>query len=242
MALVADYRVEAVTDDGTETTIKDYTVFGAPNADRADIAVLLSAFKTDEDQVETGMTSTPDDPDPYVAANWTITNTIDGWVKYYIALIPKWAIGTTYNQYDVVYDGGTVYQYINVTPSAGNATSDINYWSPVTTTDTAKVVVSMVGTASEPGNLTYQLLQVIHKWNAQKCYVRLAAKLAKDRCIEEYPVTSKKSVYFAAFTKLDALLNVSYIDEIQGLYIAGERAMRLAEKYCDDCGCGSLSN
>jgi hypothetical protein len=236
MALVADYRVESVTADGATTTIKEYTVFGGANPLKADTAVALTAYKVDESLVETSMVVTPNTASPYTVTTWDVTNTVDGWVKHYISLIPKWLVGTTYNRYDVVYDVAAYYQYINITSTAGNLTSNATYW--VAVPDPTKPIISAYGTSTQSNNLIFQILNIITKYQAQKCYVKLAAKLAKDNCIEEYSPRSPDSVYFTTFTRLDALLNVSYIDEVQQLYLAGEKAMRLAERFCEDCGCG----
>lgn len=247
MALTADFRIESVTTDGVYTTIQDYTTYGSPNLNRNQIAVVATAYKVDEDLLETSMTITPDDADPYLTTQFVLDNRIggvatDGWMKVYISLIPKWDAvpSTVYNKYDVVYDTTGVdgyYQYINSTPSSGNATSDTNYWQLIT--DPTKAIIEKVGTSEAVGNLTYQVFNFISKYQAQKCYVKVAAKVSKDHCLEENQVNS---VFYTTFTKLDSLLNVAYIDEAQGLFLAGERAMRLAERYCNDCGCGVNSN
>lgn len=41
---------------------------------------------------------------------------------------PNWDVATTYEKGDLVIDSSASYEYINATPSAGNITSDTDYW------------------------------------------------------------------------------------------------------------------
>lgn len=51
--------------------------------------------------------------------------------NYANEIYDDWDVATTYIKGDRVADGGTNYEYISDTPTAGNLTSDVAFWSPV---------------------------------------------------------------------------------------------------------------
>lgn len=236
MALTLDFRISAVASDASYVILTDYTVYGTPNQLRNTVAVAMKAYKVDEDQVESTQVVQAYDPETITA--FQVTNTIDGWVRYYVVVVDNFNIATVYNRYDLVWDatGSAFYQYIFPTSSSGHTVSNTTYFSPVT--DPTQYI-RYVGLTNQVNNISYQVVNVVQRYLAESCYSLIATKVAKDACLDD---CSPKNTLLNTFVRLDVLLNAAVIDEIDQLYVAGERAMRLAERYCDDCDCGCNSN
>jgi len=246
MALIPLLALTAVSEDGTTSTLTDGTVYGAPGnpfQERVDEAVYLTAYKVAEDLVETTIPITTFDPE--TASSFTITNDVDGWYKFYFVIINRWLVGTTYNRYDLTWSESEqgFYQYINVTPSSGNAVTDLAYFNPVADPTST---LQDIGEASEPTNITYQIYEYIIDYQTAKCYGTAAMLDAKENCgyTGNYASGSSKgsdctcgSKTGKAVARLRTLLAVMRIANVRGQYLEGERFARLAEKYCDDCGC-----
>lgn len=231
MALVANLIRTAVTVDGSQSTWTDSTVYGTSNPNRNEVAVYLTAQKVNETLVESALTVTTFDPE--VVTVFTTTNDIDGHHRYKFVIIPNWLVGTTYNQFDLVWDPtlNAFYEFINSTPTAGIVVADVNYWVIVADPTTK---IANVGTISESGNLIYQIVDKIVDYATATCFVKLGIKNAKENCGGDCSCDNKT---YRTFTRIRNLLTSMRLDEAQGLWIAGERAARLAEKYCDECGC-----
>lgn len=231
MALVANLVRTAVTADGSQSTWEDQTIYSGANPGRAAVAVYLTAYKVDVNLVESALIVTAFDPE--IATEFITANGIDGHHKYYFVIIPNWLIGTTYNQYDLVWDTtlNAFYQFIYSTPTAGIAVSNTTYWA-VVADPSAKIVD--VGTSIASGNLVYQIVQKIVDYETATCFVKLGIRNAKENCGGDCSCDNKT---YRTFTRIRNLLTSMRLDEAQELWTAGERAARLAEKYCDECGC-----
>jgi hypothetical protein len=232
MALTADLNRTAVTADGTESTWADETVYGGAELLRNQVAVSLTAYKVDVDQVETALEVSTFDPED--ATTFTTENGADGWTKYYFVIIERWLVGTTYNQYDLVWseDEQAFYEYSNATPSAGNLVTDSTYWTVVTDPTTK---IANVNTASESGNLIYEVINKVLTYQTSICYIKAASKHAKETC--GTPDCGCDSRLGKLFHKIRDLFNNMPLNESTGQYLEGEKNARLAEKWCDDCGC-----
>ncbi len=233
MALTADLVRAIISAPGTSSQWSDETVYGSPNPDRSDVAVYLTAYKVDEDQVETALEV--EDFDPETADEFITENTIDGWYKYNFVIIPVWLVGTTYNQYDLVWDTVTAafYEYINASSSAGNAVTDVNYFTPVAD---PTVKIANVGIATESGNLIYQVINKVVAFQTSLCFIKSTSKTCKESCSPTSDCTCGSRTAKLA-TRIRCLFTNLSLDEAQGKFLEGEKNARLAEKYCDECGC-----
>ena len=232
MALTANLTRTAISSDGTESTFEDETVYGGANPDRNEVAVYLTAYKVDEDQEETALDIETFDPE--TADEFTVTNGDDGWHKYYFVIVDNWLIGTTYNQYDLVWSTteNGFYEYINESSTAGNAVTNTTYFSPVTDPTTK---IANVGTEEESGNLIYQVVEKVLSFQTSICYIKAMSLKAKECCINDDCNCDAKIVRLA--NKIRDLFSNLTLNESTGQYLEGEKNARLAEKYCDDCGC-----
>jgi len=232
MALTPNLVRASIVSPGTESNWTDSTVYGGANPLRNTVAVYLTAFKVDENQVETPLAVTVFDPE--VATTFTTTNGVDGWHKYKFVIINNWLVGTTYNKYDLVWDTtlNAFYEYINDTPSAGNAVTNLIYFSPV---PDPTIKIANVGTSSASGNLTYQVIDKIVSFQSSICYLKAASKHAIETCSgNDCGCDTRMGRFYHWIRDLFALLA---INETTGQFIEGEKNARLLEKYCDDCGC-----
>lgn len=230
MALTPDLVRQTITAPGTTSIWDDETVYGGLNPNRNQVALFLTAYKVDEDLVETALDVTTFDPE--VVTSFTTTNDIDGWHKYYFVIVDNWDAGTTYNKHDVVWDTteDAFFKYINDTPADTNPVSDINYWEPVADPCT---LIANVGTDEESGNLIYQVINKIVSFQTSICYIKAASRHAKLNCGGADCGCGSK--IGRLFHKLRDLFNSLPLNESQGQFLEGERNARLAQKWCDDC-------
>ncbi len=232
MALTANLVRTAVTADGTETTWTDQTVYGSPNPNRNQVALYLTAYKMDSNQESSVLIV--DSFDPEVVTSFVTDNDVDGWYQYRFVIVNNWLIGTTYNRYDVVWSPteNAFYQYINVTPSAGNLVTDPVYFIEI---DDPTGLIDDLGTEQAPGNLVYQVINKILSYETAICYLKLSSKYAKENCASGD--CGCDSPAYKTLIKIRTLFYNLTFDEVQGKFIQGEKNARLAEKYCSDCGC-----
>lgn len=232
MALTAALtRTSYVATTGTESIFTDATVYGGANPDRNEVAVYFTAYKVNTDLEESALTV--DTFDPETATTFTAANGDDGWHKYYFVIIDNWLIGTTYNQYDLVWSTSenAFYEYTNATPSAGNLVTNATYFTVV---PDPTIKIANVDTDEESGNLIYQVLEYVVSYQTSICYMNAAIRNAKENCNGECDCDSRN---YKQFVKIRNLFANLALNESQGKYLEGERSARLAEKYCDDCGC-----
>lgn len=232
MALTANLVRVAVTDDGSETTWEDQTVYGAPNPNRNEVAVYLTAYKVDKDSVKSPIQV--DTINPATDDEFVTQNDVDGWYQYRFIIVNNWLIGTVYNRYDVVWSTAEskFYQYINVTSTSGNAVTNPAYFIEL---PDPTVVIDDLGTEEEPGNIVYQVINKILSYYTSVCYLKLSSQYAKDHCISGDCGCDNQA--YKSLIKIRVLFYNLAFDEVQGKYVQGEKNARLAEKYCSDCGC-----
>jgi hypothetical protein len=221
-----------ITAPGTTSVWVDQSVYTSPA--RNQVALDLTAFKVDENQVESALSVVTFDPK--TVTTFTTTNTTDGWYKYYFIILDDWLIGTTYNKYDLVWSTAQskFYEYTNATPSSGNAVTNLTYWSPVTS---PSLKLKNIGTTSAPGNIRgYQIISKVVSFLTSICFLKAVAAKSKEDCDCDGDCgCGGKTAKLAG--RIEDLLTTMEFDEVRGLYIEGERDARLAQKYCDDCGC-----
>ena len=232
MALTPNLTRSAIIAPGTTSVWTDNTVYGGANPARASVALYFTAYKVDENLVESALVVPTFDPESVIT--FTSPNTIDGHYKYYFVIVNNWLVGTTYNKYDLVWNTtqNKFYEYVNSTPSAGNAVTNPLYFTEVSD-PTSKI--ANVGTTSNPANLIYQVIDKVVSFNTGVCFVKTAFKVCKDGCEEDCGCGGTK--VNKLFVKIRNLYTNLGLNEAQGKYLEGERNARLAEKYCDDCGC-----
>lgn len=231
MALVPDFRKDTVSADGVYCFLVDHTVYGGANPARNTLALATTAYKISEDLTEALIVVAA--YDPLTVTQFQITNTIDGWVKFYVVLVTKYTTTVTpvSNKYDVVYDTVTLkyYTYINNTPTASTLVTNPIYWQIITDPTS---VLKNIGLSTQTNNISYQIVNSINTFQIEKCYNAVTVQAAKEECDCgcDTTNTSRTSKLYA---KLDVLLNAAKIDDATQKYVAGERACATALTYCN---------
>lgn len=172
MALTPSFAV-SIDSDRTTLTVSDSTVYGAPNLVRADCSVFFSAAKVDVDDVETDVTTTGDDADPSTDSSWSFSyDEGDGYWLMRWAVIPEYDVSTSYDTYDAVVSGSTVYRSKS-DANVGNAVSSTVYWEEIgTPTDLA----DNKGEDNESSNIESYIYERVFTSNAQYAYGNLIAE------------------------------------------------------------------
>lgn len=233
MALTANFVRSSISADGLTSNWTDSTVYGGANPNRVQVAIWLTAYKVDVNQVETGLTVTVFDPE--LATSFVTTNGIDGWTRYYFIIINNWLVGTTYNRYDLVWDatGNKFYQYINVTSTAGNAVSNATYWAVVAD---PTIYLKQIGTSTAVNNIAaYQIINKVLDYQTSICYIKAASKHAEECCGNDD--CGCDSRLGKLYHKIRDIFSNLTLNESTGQFLSGEKNARLVEKYCSDCGC-----
>jgi hypothetical protein len=231
MALIPQLYHSATSVDGSTSTITDTTVYGAPELERNEVAVWLSAAKVDESNLDTPLEVTTFDPE--TATEFIVTNTVDGRYRYYFVIAPNWSNVTTYELGDLVWSTteNAFYQYINSTPAAGNPVTG-TYFEIVADPS----VLYIEDEETEPTNAYFLTYEWIVDYLTAKCYGTAQLKAAEEDCGGDCGCgCGGKTGKYAS--KLYVLLSVMRIANVRQRYNLGERYARTAEKYCDECGC-----
>jgi hypothetical protein len=232
MALVPIISVTAVSADGSQSTVTDSTTYGAPNQLRTAVAVYATAYKVDEDLVETAVEMVTFDPE--VASTFTFTNGVDGWYKIYFIIVDDYSGAVEYSENDVVYydTNNTFYQYTFATPTTGTVPTTATHWAVLSDPTS---VLQDIGTEDEPENISYDVLEYVLDFATAKCYATAVSNLAADGCENDDCGCGSKLGKIVA--KLRVLLAAMRVANVREQPLKGEKYARLAEKYCMDCGC-----
>ncbi len=217
----------SLIEDGSTTNIADSTVYGSPNAARADVGVALLAFKVDADLVETELEI--EEYDYNTDSTYVVTNTLDGNQKFVLIIADDYVGATTYNQYDVVFYPTTSLFYQATEPGtvSGVIPTDTNEWAPIDPAD----IYANVDTATEAGNIVIGIIQTVLTFAAEQCLGDLATEVAKESCCDDCTPSKTRE----KFENLWTLVYVSQIANTRQKYIEGENFMREAETYCNCC-------
>lgn len=230
--MIANLVREDITAPGTTSIWNDNSTYSTPA--RNQVALDLTAFKVDENQVESALSVVTFDPK--TVTEFTTTNTIDGYYRYYFIILNDWLIDTQYTRYDIVWSPAQAlfYEYINVTPSTGNLVTNPTYWNPIIS---PSLKLRNINTVIEPGNIqAYQIIDKVVSFQTSICFSKAVALQSKEdcNCDEDCGCGGKVA---KLVDRIEDLLTTLEFDEVRGLYIEGERAARLSQKYCEDCGC-----
>ncbi len=170
----------AITANRETLTITDTTVFGGSNPARNTVLVFLSGNKQSVDNtVAYALTITPNDVDPLVTSSWSHSYTDDGWYNYFYVIIKdEYDAGDTYNQYDAVYSGSSVYRSL-INNNLGYALSNTSAWELITDPST---LAANKGETNESLNIESIIYQRIFTFNSQYGYGSFVAEASEDCC------------------------------------------------------------
>lgn len=118
---------------------------------RSSFGVLTYAYKCDYTGAQTPYPTVGNNGNPQSDTEWTFTYSTDGWVQVYMVVAPVYSSGTTYNQYDCVYDpiSKLIYTSIAGSNTGHTPSSSPTYW----VVSTVPGVVNSIGTSNQSNNL-----------------------------------------------------------------------------------------
>lgn len=120
MALAVLTSIQNVSADISTADLVDGTIYGAPNADRNDLAAYLYLYKRNAQQVDTAVIVS--NTSPLTVTRWSFTLAGDGWYRAVLFLFPIWTAGA-YVINNCVYHSGSYYKAntsTTETPGAGS--------------------------------------------------------------------------------------------------------------------------
>lgn len=204
------------TDD--TATLVDGTTFTSPA--RSGVGVFVKVYKVNASSVRTAVIATGDTSDPETDASWDFPIASDGWYQIDYVAIPDYNVGTTYAQYDAVFDPSTNLVYKSVGGgNIGQSLASTIHWTLVTDPTT---LAAFEDTATESANidsLVYNsiILNHVTEYRGDKA---LEAAQEGASALEE-PTDS--SWYFSI---ADFNFEAARIAEVRQQYAAAERYVR----------------
>ena len=204
------------TDD--TATITDATTFSSPA--RSGVGVFLQVYKVNHLSVKTELAADPDADDPETVASWTFDITDDGWYLAYYVSIPDYNAGTTYSQYDAVFDPTTDLVYRS--KQAGNVGQSLvntTYWEAISEPATLAINQDTVTESANIDSLIYNDI-ILNQVSAYRGDKAIAAAQEGASATEE-PTEASWQFAIADFHMESALTA-----EIRQQYAAAERYIR----------------
>jgi len=130
-------------------TITDSSTYTSPT--RATCGVYVKVYKVDYSGGRTYLTTTPNNSDANTDSSWNYVFTTDGWAQVFYVAVPDYAGGTTYAQYDAVFDPTNKLVYRSKSAgNIGNALNNTTFWELIS--DPTSLCLN-VGTATASPNL-----------------------------------------------------------------------------------------
>jgi hypothetical protein len=213
------------TEDGSSTTVTDTTVYGGAEFDRNEVALLMSAVKVAYDLTETALEI--ETYDPLTVTTFTIINTIDGWQKFTIPIIPLYNAGTGYTQYQCVYSGGVIYQKTTTGTTTGVLPPDGNHWAVRSLAE----LIALFDTAQEPDNVVIGVVQTVLTFASRLCLDDTTLEEVEGGCCDD---CSNKTASLKA-KNLYVLVYVAQVANTRQEYRRGEKFVRKIDSYCTNC-------
>jgi len=222
MSLTIDLSV-SIASTRDSFTITDNTVYGTgDNPARNALKLYLSAYK-----MSYGNEATPLSVESYTPASvtdWGIEYTIDGWYKVYFAAFEQYNAGTTYNQYDAVYNGSVVYRS-KVGSNLGQDTADITYWEVIS--DPASLANNK-GESNESANINSLVYNRVFAANGQYTYGNLISDGSTCTDCDE-------AVLLAQYDLFDMWLSAMAVADAREEVLEGEEIARKIQSRYIDC-------
>lgn len=149
MALVVSLTPFTIALTTSIATVVDATTgYGT----RSNFGVFTLARKLDFTGAATSITTTGNNANPASDTQWTFSySNSDGWYQIYFVAAPAYAGGTTYNQYDAVYDPATksLYTSINGGNIGHTPSSSPTFWL----LSSVNTIINNIGGAQASANL-----------------------------------------------------------------------------------------
>lgn len=233
MALELNVCYTATNADCTQFTITDNTGtydinnntggYGAPNVDRADVALYLFGYKYNEGEADTDITSILNNTDPENVTYWEVANSSDGYYYFDAAAVNIWDIAATYVLDDLVFYQQELWKA--TTTSTGSAPSDVNSdWEAVPDLSAELDNTSLVG---------IQRYDMLYSCRAEICFANVVHE-AGAICNE---CKDCKGKALQLYMKLDVLMQSMFILMSQDNWQEADKVSRTIIGHCNKTDC-----
>lgn len=216
MALVPLLSYTAESQNGTNYTgtLTEATVYGSPEADRADVGVYVTGNKIKADGT-VDFAVTMGSITPASDTSFTFDITKDGHYQFTYVIANDWTAGT-YNANDLVmYTDGNFYQ----TPSSTSAEPAASPWVLVSDPTT------LIGATNEPDNIVYQIKSEVVYPFSKKAFGSAAEDAAVEGCAD-----CERGEDVKTYEYLAVLVDGMNTANQRQKYALGERVARKAQE------------
>jgi len=218
VALTIDISIDSISSDRATATLLDATVYGT----RGNFGTYVVAQKINQDTtVESTLTVTGSDADPYVDTSWTFTIPNDGWFRVSFIAAEAYVAGS-YNIYEIVDDGaGNLYQ-ANSTGSSTDPAVDTNRWTALSTD--ALIAAAAANANSDfltGGGTVYEFILTP---NSEYEYANAISDASEEATAADVTLEN-----LLPYIRLGAILDGMYVDSDRASYPEGERKARRFE-------------
>jgi len=218
----------SITSTRVTATVTDSTTFTSPI--RSAVRVFLTGNKQAVgNTIDYALTLTANSSDPATVSSWSWAyEDFDGWVNFFYVIIKDaYDSGTTYNQYDAVYDGSNVVYRSLIASNLGNSLSDTTSWEVIT--DPSSLAANKEE-YNESLNIESIVYQRILTYAAQYNYGNFVSEASEDCCGDCADPES-----FATYDLLSLLVNGAIQADLRTSLPEGETICRRLESIFETC-------
>lgn len=135
MALVPILTDSAISNDCSDNTFVDDTVYGGAEFDRNEVAVIVVGVKKGlPDESDTDLDVSGNDSDPLTDVTWQVTILFDGWHVMQMYIVPLYNVATANVVTDVVYHDAQLWKCLQDNTGTEPGTDDA-FWEAILITD-----------------------------------------------------------------------------------------------------------
>jgi hypothetical protein len=223
-ATTADCTQFTITDEtGIYDIVDNTTGYGAPNEERADLALYLFGYKYREGEDDENITPIINNTDPENVTSWNIANSEDGYYYFDAIAANIWDIAVGYSIDDIVFHQQVWYKALAA--NTGSEPSDINTnWEVIEDLELEKANTSLVSTYRYDMNYTCR---------AEICY----ANVVHDSGAICTECTDCKGQTLQLYMKLDVLMQSMFINMSQDNWQKADKILRTIIGYCSKTDC-----
>lgn len=230
----ADNCGEAIIDDttGTYDAGSNPGGYGAPNEDRADLALYLFAIKKGYNTADVELSYTNVDAEADTVASWTVPVSVDGWHRFRVLGIPQWDSGTSYALNQVVWENDDLFIATTAGTTIGDAPSGAGSGEWSTTVPTLATIYD------DP--VTYGPTTTVHIGErdqtlfclSNKCYADLVSDGSKGGCCDDCAEENKNTL-----CDVEAMLEGAKVAASRGRYLESEKKVLIVTDLCAGKDC-----
>lgn len=229
MTLDIALAYDSITSDRLTGTIKDNTVYGGSNPVRSVLLLNMTGYKMKYDAtVDQSLTVTGNTGNPLTDSQWTFNVPKDGWFRFLFVVVQAYSSGTTYAQYDAVYNSSTKVTYRSLqNGNIGQSLSNTSYWEVISDPSS---LANNKGETNESLNINSDIYEIIISANAEYSFANQISITSDEGgdAAREQNVT--------LYELLGVLVDGEYIRSDRNQFSQGERLARRIQTITTEAG------